>query len=112
MNKIMIFCEQNEDKKSLPGRFSENKIECFTPGQGEDFDFLSPDIIVVGANVMLTLLNVILAYIQNRRDRQISIKGEAGWQVEIPAETSEEKLKEYIKLATQNNADRIIISSK
>jgi hypothetical protein len=78
MNQVYIFCEKEEDRHQLPQHLNSNDIECMTPVARQDFDYLSPDVIVPMANVAITLLNVILMYIQKKQNRKIVIKGERG----------------------------------
>ncbi len=111
-HEIKIYCETQEDKKLLPSHVAKCGIDFLTPSKRQDFDFLSPDIIIVAANVTITLLNVLLTYIQKKRERRILLKGISGWQIEIPADCTEEQLQEYLKIATEKQADKIIVSSK
>jgi hypothetical protein len=112
MSQLLIFCEADEDKHALPTHLAGNNIDCSTPGDRLDFDFLSPDIIVPVANVSITLLNVILMYIQKRKERKIIIKGMDGWKIEVPDNSSQEQLEKYIEMATENEAKKIVISRK
>jgi hypothetical protein len=111
MDQVYIFCEKQEDRHQLPQHLNSNDIECMTPGVRQDFDYLSPDVIVPMANVAITLLNVILMYIQKKHNRKIVIKGEKGWQVELPANCSEKQLEKYVEMAVHNKSRKIIIAA-
>ena len=112
MSQLLIFCESDEDKNALPAYLSGNNINCLTPGDRLDFDFLSPDVIIPVANVSITLLNVILMYIQKQKERKIVIKGTEGWQIEVREGCSQEQLEKYIEMATEKGARKIFISRK
>ncbi len=111
--KIEIFCESKEDVSLLLNHLISEDLECLSPKKEVlGFDFLSPEIIVIGSNILITLINAIFTFLKGKQGKTIIIKGKNNWQIEVPSSSSKKEIEAFIKMANSNEASRIVIVEK
>ncbi len=110
-NKIEIYYKEMEDN-SLPNHLEREGLTCSYPQNGLGFDLMTPEILVIGSNILITVINALFTFLKSKQGKKIVIKGKNNWQIEVPASSTKEEIEEYIKLANSNDAKQIIIIDK
>ena len=107
---LSLYIEDRDDLLSLYDQLEKNKIEYYCKSsQIKNIDFTSPDVIVTGANILITTINAVFAIFKEKQNNKIAISG-SDWKIEVPANIDKAEIEYYVNLAKSKTADQIIIN--
>jgi len=108
---VYVVCEDTRDADDVRERLADLPGQTILSIRGRSFDASMPALIVTGANVLIAVIGGLWSYINTRQGKTIHIRGANGFEVTVPADTSREELDRLVKLATDCQANRVILAS-
>lgn len=74
------------------------------PEQRRDLDPVTLQLIITGVNVLVSLLNVFVSFLNARQTRTIRLRSADGWEVAVPAGMQKEEIAQLIAVASAKQA--------
>jgi hypothetical protein len=108
---VCVICEDAKEADDVREWLAGLPGQTLVPIRGRSFDAGTANLIMTGANVLSAVIGGLLAYINAKQGRTIHIKGASGFEVTVPSNTSHEELDRFVKLASDCQANRVILAS-
>ena len=109
-NTYWIYCDDNATKKRVAAGLADIGLNVNIIDKRHGFAWLSPEIIVTGTTLLITILHAVIAVVKQIEKKTIRVKGKDGWEIEVPASIDKNDLEKLMESAKDTDHVNIIIT--
>lgn len=105
-----IYCDDKADSKRIAASLADIGLNVRVGNERHGVAWLSPEIIVTGTTLLITILHAVIAVVKQIGNKTIRVKGKDGWEVEVPASIDKSDLEKLMESAKDRDQVNIIIT--